>query len=633
MSQYFTIGMAGHIDHGKTTLTKALTGVDTDRLKEEKERNISIEPGFAPFINNEHMEVSIIDVPGHERFIRQMIAGVAGIDMVILVIAADEGVMPQTKEHLDILSLLGIEDGFIVMTKIDRTDEELRDIVIDDTKETMKGTFLEDAPIYMVDSLSNKGVSELREALINTLHQLIKKDQKSSFRLPIDQVFTVKGQGVVVRGTVYDGALKQGESLKILPLDKEVRVRQIQRHHEQKTFVSAGQRTAINISGVSHNSVSRGEVLVADDFYSVSNRIDVAFYPLKDVKYKIKQRQPIKLFIGTSEVMGKLIFYDRNEVKVNDGQEILCQIQLEEEVVVTRGDRYILRKPTPIETMGGGWVIESEANKHRFGQATIDELMLKKEGSSTDRVESLLKEKLALTREDILKQASISEEEWNEVSADLLKIENGFFVLPSTFNQTKEDIIELLEGFHLRLPMRIGINKAEIISELKHRYPVIMLEDAIKSLHKADEVKVMDQYISLVDETPSLPPQYKVRLENVEKELREQGLEVGYWNELIKQHHIPQDLQSEFYNYLIETNRAYILDDGRLITKYAVDEACSKLEAHTNLEDFTLQIARDALQLTRKNLVPLLELFDRLGYTKRVDNKRKWDGGTGTASH
>src|SRR5699024_7783490 len=234
-----------------------------------------------------------------------------------------------------------------------------------------------------------------------------------------------------------------------------------------------------------------------------------------------------------------------------DGKEILCQIHLEEEVVVTRGDRFILRKPTPIETMGGGWVVEPEANKHRFGQATIYELMLKKEGSPTDRVKSLLKEKLALTREDILKQVSISEEEWDEVSADLLKMENGFFALHSTFNQVKENIIELLEGFHLRLPMRIGINKAEIISELKHRYPVTMLEDAIIALHQAEEIKVMDQYLSLVDKTPSLPPQYKVRLENVEKELREQGLEVGYWNELIKQHHIPQDLQSEFYNYLI----------------------------------------------------------------------------------
>lgn len=206
--------MAGHIDHGKTALTKALTGVDTDHLKEEKERNISIEPGYASFINDKQLEVSIIDVPGHEKFIRQMIAGVAGIDMVILVIAADEGVMPQTKEHLDILSLLGIEHGLIAMTKVDQADEELLEIVIDDVKEAMKGTFLEKTSIYMVDNISKKGIPELRIALKEMLLQINKKNSQKSFRLPIDQVFTVKGQGVVVRGTVYDGEVSQGSTLR-----------------------------------------------------------------------------------------------------------------------------------------------------------------------------------------------------------------------------------------------------------------------------------------------------------------------------------------------------------------------------------------------------------------------------------
>src|SRR5699024_3154892 len=292
--------MAGHIDHGKTALTKALTGVDTDHLKEEKERNISIEPGYASFINDKQLEVSIIDVPGHEKFIRQMIAGVAGIDMVILVIAADEGVMPQTKEHLDILSLLGIEHGLIAMTKVDQADEELLEIVIDDVKEAMKGTFLEKTSIYMVDNISKKGIPELRIALKEMLLQINKKNSQKSFRLPIDQVFTVKGQGVVVRGTVYDGEVSQGDRLNVLPLNKEVRVRQIQRHHKQKERASSGQRTAINIGGISHEEISRGDVLVIDDFYSISDRVDVVFHPLKDMKYRIKQRQPIKLFFGSS---------------------------------------------------------------------------------------------------------------------------------------------------------------------------------------------------------------------------------------------------------------------------------------------------------------------------------------------
>ena len=215
MKRYFTIGMAGHIDHGKTTLTKALTGIDTDRLKEEKERNISIELGYALFIDEDDLQVSIVDVPGHERFIRQMVAGVAGIDMVVLVVSADEGVMPQTREHLDILSFLGIEHGIVALTKIDQTDEEMLELVVDDVNETLRNTFLEKAPLFAVDSLSGTGIPKLKEAIIRQLEHVSKKEVGEAFRLPIDQVFTVKGQGTVVRGTIYNGVIRQDDRLRI----------------------------------------------------------------------------------------------------------------------------------------------------------------------------------------------------------------------------------------------------------------------------------------------------------------------------------------------------------------------------------------------------------------------------------
>lgn len=616
--------MAGHIDHGKTALTKALTGVDTDRLKEEKERNISIEPGYASFINDEQLEVSIIDVPGHERFIRQMIAGVAGIDMVILVIAADEGVMPQTKEHLDILSLLGIEHGLIAMTKVDQADDELLEIVIDDVKEAMKGTFLEKASMYRVDNISKKGIPELTKAIKEMLLQITKKSNQESFRLPIDQVFTVKGQGVVVRGTVYDGEVGQGDRLNVLPLNKEVRVRQIQRHHEQKERVSSGQRTAINIGGISHEEISRGDVLVTDDFYSVSDRVDVVFYLLKDMKYGIKQRQPIKLFIGTSEVMGKIIFFDRNEVKANESQEILCQIQLDKNIVLTRNDRFILRKPTPVETIGGGWIIDPEAKKHRFGKDTIEQLKLKKEGTAAERIESLMKEKMVLSDIEIMRDASVSELELDEVEESLMTLKKGLRTLRSTMNLVLEKIETLLETFHSHHPMRIGMNKAEIVSELKWHYPVVLLEFALDALNEDEKIKVINQYIALHNVTPSLPPQYKTRLEDAEETLRKQGLEVGRWTDILDEQQIPSDLQNEFYYYLIEMKKAYVLDNERLVSKEAVDFAKHKLEEYTHSEDFNLQTARDVLHLTRKNLVPLLELFDRLGYTKRMNNMRRW---------
>src|SRR5699024_2282699 len=267
---YFTIGMAGNIDNGKTSITKALTGVSTDSLKEEQIRRNSIEPGFAQFIKEEDLEVSIIDVPGHENFIRQMIAGVAGIDLVTLVIAADEGIMPQTKEHLDILSLLGINKGIVVITKINQADEELLEIILDDIKKTLSDTFLKDAPLFLVDSLSQEGIPELKNALKEILVNMPKKQSNQPFRLPIDHVFTIKGQGTIARGTIYNGNVSIQQDLTLLPSDETVRVRQIQRHQEQAETAFEGQRAALNLGGVSHQDISRGDVLVENDFYSVT---------------------------------------------------------------------------------------------------------------------------------------------------------------------------------------------------------------------------------------------------------------------------------------------------------------------------------------------------------------------------
>ena len=623
VSNYFTIGMAGHIDHGKTALTEALTGVQTDRLKEEKERNISIEPGFAPFIQEEELEVSLIDVPGHEDFIRQMIAGVAGIDLVLLVIAADEGVMPQTKEHLDILTLLGIENGCIVITKIDVVEQELLDLVVDDIREHVNDTFLESAPIHFVDSISMKGIPDLKAALREQLTDIKKRKTKPSFRLPIDQVFTVKGQGVVVRGTVYDGTVRQGDKLVVLPSRQEVRVRQIQRHHQEKTTASKGQRTAINLGGVSYEDIARGDVLVRDDFFSVSDRIDIVFHPLKDIRYKIKQRQLIKLHIGTAEVMGKVIFFDRNEVNVNESEDILCQLQLNEPVVTTRGDRFIIRRPTPKETMGGGWVIEPNATKHRFGEMTIEALKHKKEGTAKDRIFSLLEKEKMLTRDDILKQVAISEKEFNDVKAYLLEVESDLYTLSSTVQYIQEQITTIIQTYHKQFPMRIGMNKAEIVSELK-TYPLKLVDFVFNKLIEAKKIKTTNQYVSLFHMSPSLPPEWEKRLKQVEKDLIAQGVEVDRWDELLNKHHIPVQIQKEFYQFLTQTNRAYVFDDGRLISKIATDEALNKLMAHTRYQNFNLQTAREVLPLTRKNLVPLLELFDTLGYTKRIGNERTW---------
>src|SRR5699024_4408348 len=485
--------MAGHIDHGKTSLTKALTGINTDSLKEEQERKISIEPGFAPFINEKNLEVSLIDVPGHENLIRQMIAGVAGIDLVIVVIAADEGIMPQTKEHLDILALLGINKGVIAITKTDQADEELLEIILEDVKSTLADSFLKDAPIYLVDSLSNSGISELKNALKETLLNMPKKLSNLPFRLPIDHVFTVKGQGAIVRGTIYNGNVQDAEQLRLLPANIDVRVRQIQKHGKQVEIAYEGQRAAINLGGVSHKDIKRGDVLTKDSFYSVSKRINIAFQPLKSIKHLIKQQQTIKLHIGTQEVMGRIIFFDRNEISQNETEVVLCQIEVDEAIVAARGDHFIIRRPTPTETIGGGWVIDPVAKKLKFGKQTITELQTKKTGTPKMRLKSILNENFVLTEAEILNLAAISQQELDESKPTLLQVDKNQFTSPSKVEQVANKIKLLIKDFHKRFPMRQGINKAEIISELTVNYPLHLVEFALTTLKENGEIYIHEQ--------------------------------------------------------------------------------------------------------------------------------------------
>jgi len=623
MERYVTIGMAGHIDHGKTTLTKALTGVDTDRLQEEKERNISIEPGFALLFKEDELEVALIDVPGHERFIRQMIAGVAGIDAVVLVIASDEGVMPQTKEHLHILSLLGVKHGMIVLTKMDQAEEELIDIVRDDVVQTVRGTFLEDASIFYVDSARGKGIVEVKEALRSLAQRVERLDVQRSFRLPIDQAFTVKGQGVVVRGTVFDGVVFEGDELILLPGNHRVRVRQLQRHQQRVEKAEKGQRAALNITGVAREAIKRGNVLVKDSFYNATLRIDVELTLLNDVQFHLKQRQVIKCYVGTSEVMGRIIFFDRNEWKRGDEPTILCQLELDEDVVATRGDRFIIRRPSPVETIGGGWVIDANAAKYRFGKKTIKRLAEKREGTPEARVANILHEHIVLTKEGIEQRAAITDEEFHDMKHILVAIHSDTYTLATIFERVASDVFSIVTTYHDTHPLRVGIDIATVRSQLR-TYPEHLIDAVVEKLILEDRVIRKNEYIAEADFHPSPPSKWKKRFSELEADLHNEQMDVKKWSELVKKHDIPKQYQTDFYHYLLETKKAYILDDDRIVSKIAVERAYHKLLKDTNRQRFTLQQARESLQLTRKNLVPLLELFDHLRYTKRVENERYW---------
>lgn len=624
--RYFTIGMAGHIDHGKTSLTKALTNIDTDRLKEEKARQISIELGFAPLYEDDDLQISVVDVPGHERFIRQMIAGVAGIDLVVLVVAADEGVMPQTREHLEILGFLGIKAGIIAITKIDRVEEEFIELVKDDIVGELEGTVFERSPFMMVDSISKKGIEELNSLIIETLKVQEVRNSQGAFRLPIDQVFTVKGQGTVVRGTVYEGMVEEGQLLKIMPKETEVRARQLQVHHKPANAAFAGQRVAINLSGVSKEDIERGQVLVSSEHFIVTKTIDVAIRVVEDLEYLVKQRTPIKCHIGTAEVMGRIVFFDRNELK-EENEEILCQLRLDEEIVTKRGDRFIIRRPSPQETIGGGWVIDPSGDKYRFGEKTISELEKKKEGTPEERIKAALYEGKSLSLDELIKRTALDEQtilgtiDQGEEFVYLSKAK--VYTLTQLVEAIEEDITDKLEKEHRNHSMRQGVNKAELLQSMRKDFPKNLLDYVIENGLEKAIFASKDQFIRCAHFRPHVPKNWEIRTGNLLLELKQDGLKVRYLHDYFKDASIPSTLTPELKRFLEEEGFIMPLDDQYYWHKDVFEETVTKLRSETN-QEFEISDAKEAIDLSRKYMIPFLERLDSIGLTRRVENKRVW---------
>ncbi|WP_307794901.1 selenocysteine-specific translation elongation factor [Alkalihalobacillus sp. BA299] len=627
--KFYTIGMAGHIDHGKTALTKALTNIDTDRLKEEKERSISIELGYAPLRLNEDTEVTIIDVPGHERFIRQMIAGVAGIDMVMLIVAADEGVMPQTKEHIDILSFLGIEIGLIVVTKVDRVNEDFIELVKEDITSHVKGTFLENAPFTFVNNLTKAGIPILKETIMQQLVGIQSRSRfaKGAFRLPIDQVFSVHGQGTVVRGTAYEGTVKDGDILEILPQGERVRVRQIQVNRQQKRIGHAGQRIALNLSGITKEMVHRGNVLVTANTFSSTQTIDVVLNTVKDLKTPLKQRAIVKVHIGTAEVLGNIVFFDRNQLEEQD--KILCQIRLNEPVVTKRGDHLIIRRPSPAELIGGGCVIDAFGKKYRFGLETVKMLAQKNEGGPEDRIINSLTEQKVLSVNQLVQQTNIILDSVVQCIDEMinrkliLEIKKGHYMTIDLFKNIINFVHDELEEYHINYPMREGKNKAEIIQTIKSLIPQKFAEIVLEKLIADQHILKKEQFLTLKSFEANYPIKWGKRIEGLLKNIECQGIEVDPWDDLFEKAQLPKEISEDLKYFLRSKGEIYLLDDKYPIHKKTFEQYVNQLFNKTG-DSFTLKEAKDIVKVSRKYIVPFLELLDIFGVTVRNDNSRKW---------
>lgn len=626
--KFYTIGIAGHINHGKTTLTKALTNVDTDHLKEEKERNMSIELGYAPFMIKEGYHVTIIDVPGHERFIKKMIAGVNSIDLIIMVVAADEGIMPQTKEHMEIVSLLGIEQAIIVITKVDLVDIKQIRNVEKDIHNYVKGTTFEKAEVIYVDGVSKLGISELKKAILKKLDVCQLKNEKGYLRIPIDKVSTLKGYGKVLRGTVVEGVITSGEEITILPDGFKAKVRQLQSHNCVINKAVPGQRVGISISGTKKLNLKRGQIVSNGNHFVVSNCFDAKIRTTRLMTLPLKQRSQIKLYIGTSEVLGKIVFFDRNTLENLSNIEVYCQIRLDYPVVLKTGDRFILRRPSPMETIAGGIVINPIGKKYKFGKDTISMLQAIDNSSPLERIILLLKENNYLSIEDISKHLGMNLDETTKfihegISNGQLISLAGQILAKSTVEELQNDILQRLKYYHEKYPLKFGISKAELLQNYSDSFPNKVLNEIVQNLSDNNKIRSSNSKICLYNFKPEIPKEWHRKLNEITQVIANQTLEPISATEIIEEIGVPESLSTEFMHYLKNQEIFYELDNNLFIHKRQLTKIIHTLKSHY-VESFCLQDAKKIIKIRRKYLILILELLDRIGETRFHDNRRTW---------
>ena len=468
------IGTAGHIDHGKTCLIKALTDIDTDRLKEEKQRGITIELGFADMPNDRGIDIGIIDVPGHEKFVRHMLAGIGGIDIVLLIVAADEGFMPQTKEHFEILKMLKIKRGIVVITKKDLADEEWLEAVREDIRDNVAGTFMEDAPVAEVSSYTGEGIEELRKLILDMAENCEDRNMdKGLVRLPIDRVFTIAGFGTVITGTLMEGRIRTGDEVMIYPSGRKAKVRNVQVHGEDVKEAGAGQRTAVNLSGIKKSEIDRGNVLAYPGSLDNTRMIDVRIDMFDNTKRMLKNGSRVHFYCGSMEALCKVVILD-NEA-VGQGESCYAQLRFEEDVAVKRGDRFILRFYSPMETIGGGKILDASATKKkRFDEDIIRALSQYDGGGTEDVLQQIFFDESPELPElsAVIRKFGAAEADAERLIGDLLeqgkivKIGEDLIVHEDFLREVEGRIEDIMERYHEENPVSTGMPKEEFREKL-----------------------------------------------------------------------------------------------------------------------------------------------------------------------
>lgn len=617
------IGTAGHIDHGKTTLIKALTGRETDTLDEEKKRGISINIGFTYFDLPSNKRVGIVDVPGHEKFIKNMLAGASGLDMVLLVVSAEEGVMPQTVEHLDILSYLNVKKGIVVLTKCDAVDPEFVSLVKEDVSEKIKDTFLSGSEIIEVDSISRRGIDKLIHKIDELSDDIEDKNVYSPARLNIDRVFSVKGFGTVITGTLFEGKINIDDDLIIYPKNLKTKIRSIQVHGEDVKTAYAGQRTAINISNVKVEDIERGNVLASPNSLEESMMLDVKLSAVKHTEKSIKHWDRLRLYHGTREILCRAV--PLNIEKIEPGESAFVQLRLEESIVSKKGDKFVLRFYSPMETIGGGVIIDPSPKKHkRFDDKVIDALIVKEKGDLKDIIEEFIKSSEEyLSIKEIMSYSGAHEADVTKSldklieEGKLLNI-NNIYMHINKYNMLRDKAVDLLDNYHKKFRLRKGMLKEELRSKVASKFKTREMDLLLDRFSNEGIIKVVGNIVSLKEFEVKLNEAQKSIFTNIKKKLKACGM-----SSILT---IEEVCENNNYNEVLESmigEDIEKLDDMYIMDKEIYERAKKILIDYIEKNgEITLGEYRDLVDSSRKNCMIILENFDRNKITKRIDNKR-----------
>ena len=623
------IGTAGHIDHGKTTLIKALTGRNTDRWEEEQRRGITIDLGFTYFDLPSGDRAGIIDVPGHERFINNMVAGVVGMDMVLLVIAADEGIMPQTREHMDILNLLGIEKSIIVLNKCDLVDGEWMELVEEEVKEELEGTFLEHAPVVKVSAATGEGL----EVLIDTISQMtsdemMTKDISTIPRLPIDRAFTLSGFGTIITGTLVSGTITKDDLLEMYPIGKECKIRSIQVHGQDRKECYAGQRVAINLSNVKKREIKRGCVLAPPNSMKNTDLLDVRLNVLESSMRVLTNHTRLHFFTGTSEILCRAVLLDKEEI--GPGESGYVQLRLEEEIAVRRGDKFVVRFYSPMETIGGGVILEPNPGvKKRFQENVIEELKRKESGSSADVIELHVRERAdtLITTAELAKLTALSIDEVQEDISELLSqgLVQVFAMRKDTYvwhaesiRAAKQTLDKALREYEEKYPYRYGMKKAEVQMTYFQKIKPNVFDKIVEMLIEEGCLKRVDEFLCT--------PQYQVKKDTLYDKVS--GILLDTFTnakyDFVRYSEIDfkgtvKETADDILNILLEEQKIVkVTEDMYTLTEY-MERAKELIQEHLKGEPvITIAQVRDMFDTSRKSAKPIIEYMDSIKVTKKT---------------